>query len=268
MFLLWFILLGTVCASWTWLIISFPTLGKFSANIYSNIFQVLFSLFSFWDPYNANIHVFNTSLVAQKAKNLPAVREIWVQFLAQEDLPGEGNGSPLQYSCLENSMDRGTWQAIVHGFAKSPTWPRNWHFHFQRSLYCCSVIATLLLISCADSLQPHGLQHARLPCPWPSPRVCSNFCPLSQWCHPTILSSVIPSSSCLQSFPASRSFPMSRLFTSGLLDCLHFFFFFYILFCSSDFHHSVIQVIYLCFCLSYSAVDSFLGIIHLCLFVR
>ena len=120
-FLLGFILLGTVCASWTWLIISFPTLGKFSANIYSNIFQVFFSLFSFWDPYNANIHVFNTSLVAQKAKNLPAVREIWVQFLAQEDLPGEGNGSPLQYSCLENSMDRGTWQAIVHGFAKSPT---------------------------------------------------------------------------------------------------------------------------------------------------
>ena len=75
----------------------------------------------------------------------------------------------------------------------------------------------------SDPLQPHGLQYARLPCPWPSPRACSNLCPLSRWCHPTILSSVIPSSSCLQSFPASRSFPMSRLFTSGLLDCLHFF---------------------------------------------
>ena len=61
------------------------------------------------------------------------------------------------------------------------------------------------------SLQPHGLQHARLPCPSLSPGVCSNSCPLSWWCHPTILSSVIPFS-CLQSFPASGSFPMSQHF--------------------------------------------------------
>ena len=54
----------------------------------------------------------------------------------------------------------------------------------------------------SDSLQPHGLQHARLPCPSPTPRACSNSCPLSWWCHPTISSSVIPFSSCLQSFPA------------------------------------------------------------------
>ena len=67
----------------------------------------------------------------------------------------------------------------------------------------------------SDSLQPHGLQHARLPCPSPSPVVCSNSCPWSLWCHPTISSSVIPFSSCLQSFPASGSFPTSRLFTSG-----------------------------------------------------
>ena len=66
-----------------------------------------------------------------------------------------------------------------------------------------------------DSLQPHGLQHARLPCPSPSPRACSNLCPLSWWCHPTISSSVIPFSSCLQSFPASGSFLMSWLFASG-----------------------------------------------------
>ena len=65
------------------------------------------------------------------------------------------------------------------------------------------------------SLQPHELQHARLHRPSPSPRVCSNSCPLSQWCHSTILSSVIPFSSCLQSFPASGSFPVSQLFTSG-----------------------------------------------------
>ena len=56
---------------------------------------------------------------------------------------------------------------------------------------------------------------ASLPCPSPTPRACSNSCPLSHWCHPTISSSVIPFSSCLQSFAASGSFPMSRLFTSG-----------------------------------------------------
>ena len=67
----------------------------------------------------------------------------------------------------------------------------------------------------SDCLQPHGLQHARLPCPSPPPRACSNSCPLSQWCHPTILSSVIPFSHYLQSFPASGSFQMSQFFTSG-----------------------------------------------------
>ena len=67
----------------------------------------------------------------------------------------------------------------------------------------------------ADSLWPHGLDHARLPCPSPTPGVYSNSCPLSQWCHPTISSSVDPFSSRLQSFPSSRSFPVSQFFTSG-----------------------------------------------------
>ena len=67
----------------------------------------------------------------------------------------------------------------------------------------------------SDSLRPHGLQHARPPCPSPTPRVHPNSCPLSQWCHPTILSSVIPFSSCLQSFSASGSFQMSQFFTSS-----------------------------------------------------
>ena len=67
----------------------------------------------------------------------------------------------------------------------------------------------------SDSLWPHGLQHSRLPCPSPTPRVDSDSCPLSQWCHPTISSSVIPFSSHLQSFPASGSFQMSQLFASG-----------------------------------------------------
>ena len=67
----------------------------------------------------------------------------------------------------------------------------------------------------SDSLQPHGLQHARPPFPSPTPRVYSNSCPLSQWCHPTISSSAVPFPSCLQSFLASGSFQMSQFFTSG-----------------------------------------------------
>ena len=67
-----------------------------------------------------------------------------------------------------------------------------------------------------DSLWPHELQHARPPCPSPTPGVHPNPCPSSRWCHPAISSSVIPFSSCLQSFPASGSFLMSQLFTSGV----------------------------------------------------
>ena len=73
--------------------------------------------------------------------------------------------------------------------------------------FSCSVVS--------DSLRPHKLQHARPPCPSPTPGVYSNSCPSSQWCHPTISSSVVPFSSCSQSFPASGSFQMSQLFTSG-----------------------------------------------------
>ena len=72
--------------------------------------------------------------------------------------------------------------------------------------FSCSVVS--------DSLQPHELHHARLPCPSPSPGVCSNLCPLSQWCHPTISFSIAPFSSCPQSFQASRCFPKSWLFES------------------------------------------------------
>ena len=66
----------------------------------------------------------------------------------------------------------------------------------------------------SDSLRPHGLQHARPPCPSPTPRAYSNSCPLSWWCHPTISSSVIPFSPCLQYFPASGSFQMSQFFSA------------------------------------------------------
>ena len=67
----------------------------------------------------------------------------------------------------------------------------------------------------SDSLQTHGLQHIILPCPSPTPGACSNTCPLGQWCHPTISSSVVPFSSVLQTFPASGSFLMSQFFAWG-----------------------------------------------------
>ena len=82
----------------------------------------------------------------------------------------------------------------------------------------CPTNTFLLLFShsvVSNSLRPRGLLHTRLPCPSPSPRVCSNSCPLSRWCHPTISSSVVPFSSCLQSFPASGSFLMSQFFAAG-----------------------------------------------------
>ena len=79
-------------------------------------------------------------------------------------------------------------------------------FRFWICCYCSVV---------SNSLWPHGLQHARLPCPSLSPGVCSDSCPLSQWWHSIISSSVAPFSSSLQSFPASGSFPMSQFFASG-----------------------------------------------------
>ena len=74
-------------------------------------------------------------------------------------------------------------------------------------MFSCSVIF--------DSLWLYGLQHARLPCLSPFPRACSDSCPLSRWCHPTVLSSVAPFSSCLLYFPTSGSFPVSQLFASS-----------------------------------------------------
>ena len=78
---------------------------------------------------------------------------------------------------------------------------------FSSVQFSCSVVS--------DSLQPHESQHARPPCPSPTPGVHSDSCPSSQWCHPAISSSVIPFSSCPQSLPASKSFPMNQLFAWG-----------------------------------------------------
>ena len=87
--------------------------------------------------------------------------------------------------------------------------PPTWLFQNSSSSVHFSRSAT------SDSLGPHGLQHARPPCRSRTPGVHSNSCPLSRWCHPAISSSVIPFSSCLQSFPASGSFQMSQPFASG-----------------------------------------------------
>ena len=81
------------------------------------------------------------------------------------------------------------------------------------TLRLCSIQFSCSFVS--DSLWPHEPQHARPPCPSPTPGVHPNPCPLSRWCHPTVLSSVVPFSSCPQSFPASGSFPISQLFASG-----------------------------------------------------
>ena len=93
-------------------------------------------------------------------------------------------------------------------------------FSYSKMLNCSfssvlSIQQTCLLSVVSDSLWPHGLQYTRPPCPSPTPGVYSNSCPLSQWCHPTISSSVVPFSSHLQSFPEPGSFQMSQLFSSG-----------------------------------------------------
>ena len=94
----------------------------------------------------------------------------------------------------------------------------NWHnkqhlFKLYTFISLSSVQFSRSVMS--DSLQPHELQHARPPCPSPTPGAHPNPCPLRRWCHPTISSSVVPFSSCPQSFPASGSFQMSQLFASG-----------------------------------------------------
>ena len=93
-----------------------------------------------------------------------------------------------------------------------------WKMIIMLSVYQCFMSAkhfsSVQSLTCVW-LQHHGLQHSRLPCPSPTPGAYSNSCSSSRWCHPTISSSVMPFSSCLQSFPASGSFQMSQLFASG-----------------------------------------------------
>ena len=92
-------------------------------------------------------------------------------------------------------------------------WERNSDVRYPKPFWPLLLLFSHSVVS--DSLWSHGLQHARLPCPSPTPGACSNSCPLSRWYHPTISSSVVPFSSCLQSFAGSGSFPVSQLFASG-----------------------------------------------------
>ena len=95
---------------------------------------------------------------------------------------------------------------LIYSVVKFP------HSYLTKAIVCSAQFSRSVM---SDSLWPHGLQHARLPWPSPTPGAHSNSCPSSRWCHPAISSSVIPFSSCPQSFPASGSFQMDQLFTSG-----------------------------------------------------
>ena len=121
-------------------------------------------------------------------------------------MPGIWRIFPIFYYFFENSI----LYCLLFQCLPSWTFP---------SLYLPSLLLNFLLLFgssiMSDSLWPHGLQHTRLPCPSLFPRACSNSCPLSWWCHATISSSVIPISSCLQSFPASGSFQISQSFQSS-----------------------------------------------------
>ena len=174
---------------------------------------------------------------------------------AGEDPPREGMATHSSIVAWRIPMDTEAWQATIHRAAKSWKWLKQLSMHaccnlallplyshmnsdiyiLQNKLFVSRTIVLsavsfrniahyitewgrLSQFSCSvmsNSLRPHRLRHARLPCPLPTPRACSDSGPLSQWCHPPISSSVIPFSSCPQSFPASGSFQINQFFSSG-----------------------------------------------------
>ena len=122
--------------------------------------------------------------------------------------PGEGTEYPLQYPCLENPYGQRSLEGYSPWSCKESNKTERLstaNRHPKLTQHCKSTISLVQFSNSviSTSLGPNGLQHTRLPCPSPPPRDCSNLCPLSPWPHPTISSSVIPFSSCLQSFPAS-----------------------------------------------------------------
>ena len=124
-------------------------------------------------------------------------------FHSTQERWGSGGGAELESMPLGPALVRklpGPVQLDGAGGSGSGFWWDRW---------------VVVVVQSLSRVWPHELQPTRLPCPSPSPGACSNWCPLSQWCHPTISSSVAPSSSCPQSFPAAGSFPVSWPFASG-----------------------------------------------------
>ena len=127
---------------------------------------------------------------------------------------GETRGPDLKFQWHTGTSQVVQWLGLCASTAEGMVWEvRSLVWEVRSYMLHSSVQLSHSVVS--DSLQPHGLQHARPPCPSPTPRVYSNSCPSSWWCHPIISSSVVPFSSCLQSFPASGSFQMSQFFASG-----------------------------------------------------
>ena len=158
-------------------------------------------------------------------------KDHFLSLLGSEDWPPPKDDWPLLTGCAQWPVPCGIWMLIsdedfsILTSAEVPC-AQNWRAWFFPSGWvpatCPLTILQHRLSSVqfsrsvvSDSLPPHGLQHARPPCPSPTPGVHSNSCPLSRWCHPTISSSVVSFSSRLQSFPASGSFQISQFFASG-----------------------------------------------------
>ena len=139
---------------------------------------------------------------------------------------GEGNGNPLQHSCLENPRDGGACWAALYGIAQSRTrlkWLSS-SLAANRKLTAIKCCYFLLLFShsvMSDSLWPRRLQHVRLPCPSLSPGVCSNSCPLNEWWHLTISSSVVPFPVQCLDFTWLEIMHCSSLSSLCLVQCLH-----------------------------------------------
>ena len=138
---------------------------------------------------------------------------------AARETPGEGSSDPLQHLGLPGSSAgkesdcRAGGPSLIPGSKRCPEEGIGYHSSILGLSQGVSSVQFSSGVS--DSLWPHGPQDTRPPCPSPTPGDCSNSCPLSQWCHPTISSSVVPFSSCLPSFPASGFFPVSQFFASG-----------------------------------------------------
>ena len=115
---------------------------------------------------------------------------------------------------LLNSQQQSTWSTFLF-WVLWTTGSLFSSFHTDCSFSIFNFLFVVVQLLTGVSLWPHGMQYARLPCPLPSPRVCSNSYPLSRWCHPTVSSLVIPFTSCLQTFPASGSLWIGQLFASS-----------------------------------------------------